>query len=94
MQRGVAAASRSAMAAKMSKPTALARRMAAAIRAAGGKVLYTEYAGVDHNTAGRMCGDAKVIEWLLKQKRKAPKPKAPKGGSKSPDDGKPDKKAE
>jgi predicted peptidase len=48
---------------------ALARRLVAAIRAAGGEPRYTEYKGVGHNTAYRAYGDPKVIEWLLAQKR-------------------------
>ncbi|MCP5113086.1 MAG: hypothetical protein GY953_19835 [bacterium] len=48
---------------------ALAKRMAAAIRAAGGEVRYTEYEGVGHATANRAYSDAKVIDWLLSQKR-------------------------
>jgi len=49
---------------------ALARRLAAAIRAAGGEPHYTEYPGVGHATAYRAYSDPKVIEWLLKQKRR------------------------
>lgn len=48
---------------------ALAKRMVAAIREAGGEVRYTEYEGVGHNTAGLAYGDPQVIEWLLKQRR-------------------------
>jgi predicted peptidase len=48
----------------------LARQMVAAIRAAGGDVHYTEYEGVGHNTANLAYNDAKVIEWLLQQKRR------------------------
>ena len=49
---------------------ALARRLVAAIRAAGGEPRYTEYRGVGHGTAYRAYSDPKVIEWLLKQKRR------------------------
>jgi predicted peptidase len=49
---------------------ALAQRLVAAIRAAGGEPRYTEYQGVGHDTAYRAYGDPKVIEWLLKQKRR------------------------
>ena len=59
---------------------ALARRLVAAIREAGGTVRYTEYKGVGHATAGLVYADAKVIEWLLKQKRRAPAPAAGKAG--------------
>ena len=43
--------------------------------------------------ARRLCGEAKVIEWLLSQKRQAAKPKAPKGGGKSPDEAEKEGKA-
>jgi len=33
--------------------------------------------------ARRLCGEAKVIEWLLSQKRQAAKPEAPEGGGTS-----------
>jgi predicted peptidase len=49
----------------------LARRMVAAIRAAGGEVRYTEYEGIGHGTANRTYGDVKVISWLLNQKRRS-----------------------
>jgi predicted peptidase len=49
---------------------ALAQRLVAAIRSAGGEPRYTEYEGVGHGTAARAYGDPKVIEWLLKQKRR------------------------
>ena len=72
----------------------LARRMAAAIRKAGGKVQYTEYKGVGHGTAGLVYPDAKVIEWLLKQKRRAADSGTGKGGRRSPDATKPGGEAE
>jgi predicted peptidase len=47
-----------------------ARRMVAAIQAAGNpNVQYTEYPGVGHNCWDIAYNDAKVIEWLLAQKR-------------------------
>ncbi len=49
----------------------LARRMTAAIRAAGGTVRYTEYEGVGHGIANRNYGDEQVIDWLLKQTRRS-----------------------
>ena len=49
---------------------ALARRMAAAIRAAGGEMRSTEYQGKGHNIADRVYNDAEVIDWLLNQKRR------------------------
>ncbi len=45
------------------------RRMAAALKAAGGKVQYTELAGVDHNAWDPAYDNAEIIEWLLKQRR-------------------------
>jgi predicted peptidase len=47
----------------------LARRMVAALRSAGGEVHYTEYKGVGHGFAHRVYADAKVIQWLLNQKK-------------------------
>jgi predicted peptidase len=49
---------------------ALARRMVAAIRAAGGEPRYTEYKGAGHATAYRAYSDPKLIEWLLKQRKR------------------------
>ena len=49
---------------------ALARQMVAAIRSAGGDPRYTEYEGVGHATARLAFGDARVIEWLLAQRRR------------------------
>ena len=63
----------------------LARRMVAAIRAAGGKPNYTEYKGEGHGVVRHVFDDAKVIEWLLKQKRRPPAPKDKKPGPKPPD---------
>lgn len=47
----------------------LARRMAAALREAGGESRYTEYEGVGHGFADLVYSDNKVIQWLLDQKR-------------------------
>ena len=47
---------------------ALARRMVAALRDAGGEVRYTEYEGTGHGFADRVYTDAQVIQWLLSQK--------------------------
>ena len=49
----------------------LARRMVAAIRAAGGEPRYTEIEGVGHNIAKSVYSDSKVIEWLLQQELRA-----------------------
>ncbi len=48
---------------------ALAKRMVAAIKAAGGDVRYTEFEGVGHASAKPAYNDPKVIEWLLKQSK-------------------------
>ena len=47
----------------------LARRMIAAIRAAGGEPRYTEYEGVGHGTARLVYDDPEVIAWMLAQRR-------------------------
>ena len=49
----------------------LARRMAAALRDAGGEARYTEYEGVGHGFADLVYSDAEFIRWLFNQKRKA-----------------------
>jgi len=45
------------------------RRMAAALKAAGANVQYTELPGVDHNAWDPAYDNAGIIEWLLKQRR-------------------------
>ena len=47
----------------------LARRMVAAIESSGGDPRYTEYEGVGHATARLAFEDARVIAWLLEQRR-------------------------
>lgn len=47
----------------------LARRMVAAIKSSGGDPQYTEYEGVGHGTARLAFGDARVIAWLLEQRK-------------------------
>ena len=47
----------------------LAKRMVAAIQAAGGNPHYTEYKGVGHGMSGRVYQDAEVIAWMLEQRR-------------------------
>jgi predicted peptidase len=42
--------------------------MVEAIRNAGGKVLYTEYAGVGHDSWVRAYSDPKLMEWMFAQK--------------------------
>ncbi len=49
---------------------ALAKRLVAAIRDAGGEPRYTEYKGAGHATAYRAYSDPKLIEWLLKQRKR------------------------
>jgi len=45
------------------------RRMAAALKAIGANVQYTELAGVDHNAWDPAYGNADLIAWLLRQRR-------------------------
>ncbi|GMW03032.1 MAG: phospholipase [Candidatus Hydrogenedentota bacterium] len=45
------------------------REMVDAVKAAGGKIEYTEYPGVDHNSWDQTYGDPEVIAWLLSQKK-------------------------
>jgi predicted peptidase len=42
--------------------------MVEAIRRAGGKPLYTEYAGVGHDSWVRAYNDPKLMEWMFAQK--------------------------
>jgi dienelactone hydrolase len=51
-------------------PTQHSRDMVAALKKAGGKPTYTEYAGVRHNSWTPAYGDKKLWEWLFAQKRK------------------------
>jgi len=46
------------------------REMVEAVKKAGGKVKYTVYPGVGHNSWDRAYGDPKVIKWMLRQTRK------------------------
>jgi predicted peptidase len=45
------------------------RRMAAALRAAGADVQYTEYEGVGHNSWDKAYAETKLTEWLFGQRR-------------------------
>ena len=45
------------------------RKMAAALKAVGAKVQYTEFPGVDHNAWDPAYARADLIEWMLKQRR-------------------------
>jgi len=51
-------------------PTIASRNMVAALKKAGGKPTYTEYAGVRHNSWTSAYADKKLWEWLFAQKRK------------------------
>ena len=51
-------------------PTITSRNMVAALKKAGGKPTYTEYAGVRHNSWTPAYADKKLWEWLFAQKRK------------------------
>lgn len=51
-------------------PTITSRNMEAALKKAGGKPTYTEYAGVRHNSWTPAYADKKLWEWLFAQKRK------------------------
>ncbi len=48
------------------------RHMVDAIKAAGGKIKYTEYPGTEHNSWDSAYDDAKAIRWLLRQRRNTP----------------------
>jgi predicted peptidase len=50
-------------------PVANARDMAAALKAAGGDVKYTEYADLSHDIWARVFADPELPEWLFAQRR-------------------------
>jgi predicted peptidase len=50
-------------------PPEASRFMVVAVKAAGGKVKYTEFPEVGHNSWDAAYGDPKAIRWLLKQRR-------------------------
>jgi predicted peptidase len=50
-------------------PVSVTRRRVEARRKAGGKPLYTEYAGVGHNVALWACTEPALPEWLFSQRR-------------------------
>jgi len=54
-------------------PPQHSRDMEAALKKAGGKPTYTEYAGVRHNSWTPAYADKKLWEWLFTQKREARK---------------------
>jgi predicted peptidase len=49
-------------------PVEESRRMAEALRAAGGNVKYTEYPGVPHNSWDKAYAEPELVPWLLQQK--------------------------
>lgn len=51
-------------------PVERSREMAAALKAAGGKVHYTEFPGVGHNSWDPAYMDKRAIRWLFKQVRR------------------------
>lgn len=51
-------------------PVTESRNMAAALRALGGNVKYTEYEGVEHNSWDRAYAEKELFPWLLGQKLK------------------------
>ena len=59
-------------------PVSASREMVKALRKAGGRVRYTEYAGVGHNAWDRTFADHKALAWLLGQRRPVRSPS--KGG--------------
>jgi predicted peptidase len=50
-------------------PVARSRTMVEAVRAAGGRVQYTEYAGVGHDSWTPAYRDAATLAWLFDQRR-------------------------
>ena len=46
------------------------RELISALKEAGGQPIYTEYAGVGHNSWDRAYGTAKLYDWFLKHKSK------------------------
>jgi predicted peptidase len=49
-------------------PVTESRRMNEALKAAGGNVKYTEYAGVNHNSWDKAYNEAEFFTWLLSQR--------------------------
>jgi predicted peptidase len=50
-------------------PVSESRKMVDALKAAGGKVRYSEYEGVGHNSWDKAYGEAEFFPWLLSNKR-------------------------
>ena len=55
--------------ADMSVPVALSRERIAALRKAGGRPIYTEYAGVDHNVWQWAYTEPELVKWVFSQRR-------------------------
>ncbi len=53
-------------------PVTESRRMAAALKTAGGRVRYSEYAGVGHNSWDRAYAEPAFFTWLLSHRLPAP----------------------
>jgi len=56
-------------AADQTVPVSLSRERIAARRKAGGRALYTEYAGVDHNVWEWAFTEPELVKWLFSQRR-------------------------
>jgi len=52
-------------------PVTESQRMAAAMKALGGEVRYTEYAGVGHNSWEKAYDEAELFPWLLSKATRA-----------------------
>jgi predicted peptidase len=52
-------------------PVSASRSMVRALRQAGGRVRYTEYPGVGHNSWERTFASRRALTWLLEQRRRA-----------------------
>jgi predicted peptidase len=50
-------------------PVEASRAMVRAVRAAGGRIRYTEYPGLEHNVWDKAYGDEAALLWLLGQRR-------------------------
>jgi len=53
-------------------PVTESRRMVAALKAAGGRVRYSEYPGVGHNSWDRAYAEPAFFPWLLSHRLPAP----------------------
>ena len=51
-------------------PVSESRKMVEAIKAAGGRVRYSEYEGVGHNSWDKAYGEPEFFTWMLAQKSK------------------------